>query len=861
MKKSISISVAVLSLFCSNQLAMANRTENEAKTIAKKVLSDATHLTQEIKTNGGDTLYYTYKSATGGYAIVSAKEETPALLAYNKHQGLTAKEAAHIEEFLNAYYTNLPHLELKRQTDKNGLKASKLTGCAIAPLLETTWGQQEPYNQNSPTIGGVTAPTGCVATAIAQVLKYYQHPSAIQNDIPVYKTTTNGITIPSISKGTKIEWSKIQNKYEDGYTKENANAVANLVKTVGTAVRMDYKQTTSSAEASGVVELPLYFGYDADLIRRAFRSSFTLEEWYDLIYNELKEKRPVLISGSTMKDGHRFICDGIDDNGLFHINWGWDGSFNGYYDLTVLNPNTTTEVGASSSNDGYSKENSIVIGITPDNGKKDARTTTNVASVSIKHQVTNGNNYLFYNYANPYNTSQTIQLASGYINSKGEVELVSTAVTNNLDPASVYIQQNATPIQTNKMQEGSFYKVGLVESIDGKNWKPCEGFNNVSITFTVKNGKLVVASKHQLSAELEITDYNMVGSTSYGVINLKNDGDKEYYGVVYLMTNSVNDNPLKYSYAATVTVEADNDNQMEVMFLPKSDTTYYWIMDKDLTLLKEGFVVKGNKEYKLTGSAKIETLANGKIVCKVTLTNEGEALFQGNIDGTLLHNEGSTTNHKNNLVIKSGETIEYSIELKKDLIYTNYILTVGQNHFAVGKFDTKIEEGAINLYNNYMPYSGAGDDAKGFVTISNSYAMDITTNIKLTVSKTENGEQTEIKSEELFVKKNDLGIVDYETIAPSDSFYLHIYINGKEVMSDLFVPKATGVRLEKADNDIYIEVQEQTLLVTAQANTNLTIVGANGVMLTRTPLVSGETFRKELKPGIYMVNRKKIIIK
>lgn len=89
----------------------------------------------------------------------------------------------------------------------------------------------------------------------------------------------------------------------------------------------------------------------------SFRSSYTLDAWSQLIYNELKENRLVLMSGSTILTGHRFFCDGVDKNGLFHINWGWDGHFNGYYDLALLNPNTTSETGSSSSTDGYSKDN------------------------------------------------------------------------------------------------------------------------------------------------------------------------------------------------------------------------------------------------------------------------------------------------------------------------------------------------------------------------------------------------------------------------------------------------------------------------------------------------------------------------
>ncbi len=863
MKKTISTFLTVFTLFGASLPVMANRSESETYKLAKQVLPNASHLTSEVKTIGSDTLYYTYKSATGGYAIVSAKEQTPALLAYNKSQRLTDKEAAHIGEFLTTYYHNLSNLQLARAPKHgNSLKLSKLTGCAIAPLLgATAWGQETPYNQTCPTISGEIAPTGCVATAMAQVMYYHKHPFTLQADIPAYKTETNGIAIEGISKGTTIDWKNILNTYEDGYSKTNATAVANLLKMVGTSLKMDYKSNESSAATPCILELTRYFGYDADLIRRAYRSSFTLEEWYDIIYNELKEKRPVIMSGSTMKSGHRFVCDGIDENGLFHINWGWDGNFNGYYDLTVLNPNTTSEVGASTSKDGYTKENYIVIGITPNNGEKDAHTTTNVVSTNVKHQITNGNNYLFYSYANPYATIESAYLASGYIDEEGKVVLVGSASDNTLEPISAYEQQTALPIRTSNFKEGKLYKVGLMESLDGKNWAPCEGYNNVSVTFTVKNGKVVVASEYKLSAELTVTDYNKVGTYSYGFIDLKNDGDKEYLGVVYLMTNSENVNPMKYSHAATVTVEANNTNQMEVFFIPKSDTTYYWIMDKNNALLKEGFVIKGNGLYKLTGSAKIDTLNNGSLECRVTLTNNGNALYSGRIETTLLHEAGSITSNKEEVIVKAGATIEYSFCVENNHTFTNYIITDYEaKNFAIGSFTTSTN-GKMNLYDNYSPFNGKGNQVNGFISITNFSNNTLSRNLRLTVSEDEDGEETEIYNKDITVKSSDLGVFEYETTAIADSFYLHIYLNGTKISTDLISRRATSAQLNKANQDIHIEVIGQTLIVTTLSKTELAVYNTKGSCIVRKPLACGETFTTVLKPGIYLVNGKKIIVK
>lgn len=872
MKNSALISVALFSLICANGPALANRTATEAQTIAKKTLPNALSITlSDVKTEGADTLYYTFKGANGGFAVISAKEQTPALLVYNKNQHLTEKEAEHLEEFLSTYFKNMGNLQLKREGkvhNADGLKVSKMTGCAIEPLLgEISWGQLDPYDFGSPSIDGEVAPTGCVATAIGQIMKYYNYPAATTEAIPGYITSTESIKMPYVEKGTAINWNEILEKYIDGYSYTNGMEVSKLLSIVGKAMMTDYMKGQSASGLSGVLELPRYFGYDADLIRIAYRSSFTLEEWYDLIYSELKEKRPVMFSGSTMKSGHRFICDGVDNDGMFHINWGWEGEYDGYYDLTLLNPNTNSMVGASSSNDGYTRDDAIIIGITPDNGIKDERTSTNVISTQVEHKVVDGKHQLLFTYANPYTTDTQVYLATGYIDENGKVVKVNTEMNAMIDAAKKYQQTKATPINTSNFEEGKFYKLGLIESTNRINWTPCEGYKNVSITFTVKNGELVIVNGYELEAEITSIDYNNIGHSSYLVIDLKNNGEKEYYGDLYLMTNSMESMPKDYSYAAAVTVEAKNTNTMEAMFTAKSDTTYYWLVDKEENIIKNGFWVKGNKKYELAGKLTVDTIGKNELnqpvtVFSITLTNSGDAIYCGDIAATVTDKDGYTTNRQN-VTIKPGETKEYRVKTECRT-FTYYVLTdYNNNHIAFGELERKENENdlGINFYNVYPSYNNVGDTLKGFIIIMNHSKNKHNFDVKVTINEEKNGTEEEVGTTAVQLDPLEIELVDYSVVTPTDSFYFNVYINDDFLFSDVMSRTITTVSTTLADQPISIEVIGQTIYATALKNCQLDIYTVTGAHIVNRSLAESDTFSQQLKPGIYIVNGKKILIR
>ena len=336
--------------------------------------------------------YYVFPNANSkGFTIVSGDDRLPEIVGYSSQgsydeNNLPKGFISFMEAYQNLYNkVNLGDAEaLKNLAEikawRNKKNASAETSSAVAPLLgNIEWDQTSPYNNMCPKYDSVhVAATGCVATAMAQVMAYYKYPKQLKADIPGYVNRWNGIPmeIPTITREEGVyDWDNMLPKYnkEANATQQQKDAVAKLMYHCGAAVQMNYGP--ESAAAVSATKLAKYFGYDADLLMDLSRSSFTLDKWMQIIDTELAAGRPVLYGGQASDGGHQFICDGIDGEGLYHINWGWSGSQNGYFDLSLLNPEKGG-TGSGNSTEGYNRLCSMTIGIAPDNGVVDAPLAT-----------------------------------------------------------------------------------------------------------------------------------------------------------------------------------------------------------------------------------------------------------------------------------------------------------------------------------------------------------------------------------------------------------------------------------------------------------------------------------------------------
>ncbi|MBR1469749.1 MAG: C10 family peptidase [Prevotella sp.] len=230
----------------------------------------------------------------------------------------------------------------------------------VEPLLTTAWGQDAPYYNMCPTKTNGSGEeqhcrVGCVACAMGQVMNYYQYPEVGKGS---WTDIFNSAATANFGE-THYDWTNMRDTYVGNYSDKEAEAVATLLYHCGVAVNMIYGLQSSSTFTSFAnnltTALTRYFGYESKGLRSVSRSQYTKEAWLQLIYETLSAGQPIIYSGnSTLMGGHTWVIDGYDEDGKLHMNWGWYGRSNGYYDIDL------TEIGLD-----FNQKQSMIIGIRP----------------------------------------------------------------------------------------------------------------------------------------------------------------------------------------------------------------------------------------------------------------------------------------------------------------------------------------------------------------------------------------------------------------------------------------------------------------------------------------------------------------
>ena len=286
-----------------------------------------------------DNGFYIFNAEqNGGFVIVASDDRLPEILAYSAHGTLNPNHASKNVKWLLDYYTKvISSLPVESDTENQSIRSARPT---IRPMITSTWGQGAPYNNMCPVQKGQHCQTGCVATALAQVINYHHWPQGQTSSIAAYKTERLGISMPQL-ESTEFNWDNMTN-----------DDIARLMLYCGQAVKMDYGLDVSGAfsymQSTALIKV---FGY-SQATHEIFRSSYSDEDWEDILYTEMAESRPVIYDGDSSGGGHAFILHGYND-GMFYINWGWDGYEDGYFRLTGLNTN----------NGDYNSNHKATIGI------------------------------------------------------------------------------------------------------------------------------------------------------------------------------------------------------------------------------------------------------------------------------------------------------------------------------------------------------------------------------------------------------------------------------------------------------------------------------------------------------------------
>lgn len=353
MKKVLSI-FSLIYLFSSVTIA-APRSLSQMKAAAESALkaqpAAATRggsAQLEVMKQGGQYTVLGY--ANGGFAVIANDDRFNAVLGYSDTEFPSGNIPPAMQWWMDAAD------EAMSQRLESGGTYTSVTPQAngsypeeVKPLMVSEWDQMEPYNNLASERIGATVYTGCVATAMAQIMYYHKSPTrgmggknyTVSSEDP----STNGKRLAVSFQATTYDWDNMLPTYTaGGYNDTQANAVATLMFHCGVAVEMSYG--TMAVGGSGAYDynvppaLEQYFGYSAKLYTRDIYST---EQWMNIIFDEISNGRPVFYGGVTAQfAGHAFVFDGYNADGFVHVNWGWSGSGNGYFDVALLNSSTGT---------------------------------------------------------------------------------------------------------------------------------------------------------------------------------------------------------------------------------------------------------------------------------------------------------------------------------------------------------------------------------------------------------------------------------------------------------------------------------------------------------------------------------------
>ncbi|MBR1467583.1 MAG: C10 family peptidase [Bacteroidaceae bacterium] len=327
------------------------------KIAARKLLNSVVDAAR-LKILKSTPSYYIYGRGNQGFVVVSTDEETTPVLGYSSSE--------YIEEDMPPAFK----CWLKAVEASSFRQEVSVTYQAVPNFLTTTWGQSAPFNYLCPEINDAKTPTGCVATAMGQIMYYYQHP--VQGTGQGYYTLgeSKNVRYPNRIDGV-YQWDLIKPDYSGITVSEDERlAVATLLKDAGLAVHMNYNTDGSGAFTSDAALAFIdNFGFDANTTQYMLKEYYDKAEWSSVIYSELAARRPVLAGGyDPANGGHAFVFSGVDGDGKVYVNWGWNGNADGFYEITALNPRGIL---GSSNTMAFNFNNEIVYGLQPAQGKPD----------------------------------------------------------------------------------------------------------------------------------------------------------------------------------------------------------------------------------------------------------------------------------------------------------------------------------------------------------------------------------------------------------------------------------------------------------------------------------------------------------
>lgn len=497
--------------------------------------------------DGTGLVYFrVFNAGDRGFVIVAGDDLVLPIMAYSTEAPFPTGQLRYdVQDWLHGYETQVvaaiqangqaaPAVEAAWQAIwADGLDPRRDMD-AVQPLVSTKWDQAPHVNALCP--GGSV--TGCVATAMAQVMKYHNHP-AQGAGFHSYNAGNYG-TLSANFGATTYNWGAMPNVVNSAN-----NAVATLMYHCGVSVEMEYSPEVSGAwvisdwtttENCSEYALKTYFGYDPGLVGR-LRDNYADAQWTSMLRAELDASRPIIYAGFGSGGGHCFVLDGYDNNGLFHVNWGWGGQADGYFAISNLDP---TSIGTGGGTGGFNSNQQAIFGVKPAGGGGGGGETPGTpATLALYDHVQLSASTIYYGQAFSVSTnivnngSSTFigEYAAGVFDANSNFYGFVQTLTENSGLPPDYMYTNGLQFSTSglfSMLPGSYYIAILYRPMNGE-WMLVADNGNYSNLVAMQ---VVYPNDIELNAALNVSPGLSVaqGSSISVTSNVINDGWATFLG-------------------------------------------------------------------------------------------------------------------------------------------------------------------------------------------------------------------------------------------------------------------------------------------------------------------------------------------
>ena len=741
-----------------------------------------------LQTAANTGYYYVFNVGdNNGFVIVSGDDRTTPVLGYATEGHFDATRVpVNMQEMLDNYNAQLKALATMNDVEAATRLAAPRrattvnTRNSIAPMITTKWDQATPYWNHCPefmhvvdgdTIGEL-AYTGCVATAMAQIMKHYNWPAQCTQTIPSYNVRYYDTYVEDYGyfdtdplEPRAFDWDHMKDSYTGAEDEVYTEAVSWLMLYVGCAAQMQYGMSASSTSDPYIPKaFQNYFDYDAQLV---YRSDYDQPTWEEMIYQELAAGRPMVYNGRAGSGGgHSFVCDGYEYGDYFHINWGWGGMGNGYFQLAILNP-SASGIGGSSSAEGYNMKQNIVYNIQPggsapgdDDELEPALTVTAFSGPSAWDRSKVSDPFKIHkskivkvSYSDHENSGKKFKTALALLNpADGTFSLVENSADNIYMTVTTsalgYTHQFGSGITSTASNvikfgtnmTGTYHMVGVYQVEGSSEWKLMKEsdryYMEVTMTSTEAN------ANYHPTINLAVTNWEFTGGERVGVkeqvhVTLKNNSVDRFYGDLYLDFGGQQiDEVSQYTTVVTGEVLPGEENVITFNVTPTSSGT------KTVRIMRQSgydYATIGQTTVNIAQSAEAEELNLSVVIqAENATTQPSGSNTYGEIYDSHARFSATITNNSNGEYNKYVLAPLFIVKKNPDgSVAGGSMVTYKQSTLSLAAGESKTlyfdfddlaygSTYAMNIYaRNYVPDSQEGTHVENIVEPGHSVYYDI----------------------------------------------------------------------------------------------------------------------------------------